>query len=125
MTLHFLAGYVLGEHGKQSARLASQSGAARSQSTEALYDIEDRIDRLILIMAAMWDLLKDQGLTEQELQERITQLDQADGTLDSKITAQGTVCRSCGAKVGAGLSACQFCGVAVDASVAPGVFDGV
>ncbi len=125
MTLHFLAGYVLGEHGKQSARLAAQSRAPGSASSEALYDVEDRIDRLILIMAAMWDLLKEQGLTEQDLQERIAQLDQADGTADGKFTAQGTVCRACGAKVGPGLVACQFCGVEVGAAAAPGVFDGV
>ncbi|NND03919.1 MAG: hypothetical protein HKN91_14150 [Acidimicrobiia bacterium] len=125
MTLHFLAGYVLGEHGKQSARLAAQSRAPGTASSDALFDIEDRIDRLILIMAAMWDLLKEQGLTEDELQARIAQLDQADGTSDGKFTPQGTICRACGAKVGAGLPACQFCGVEVDAAAAPGVFDGV
>ena len=124
MTLHFLAGYVLGEHGKQSARLAAQSGANRS-NTEALYDIEDRIDRLILIMAAMWDLLKEQGLTEEQLQARIKQLDEADGTADGKFTPQGTICRACGAKVGAGLPACQFCGTEVSAAAQPGIFDGV
>ena len=125
MTLHFLAGYVLGEHGRQSARLAAQSRAPGSASSDALYDIEDRIDRLILIMAAMWDLLKEQGLTEEQLQDRISQLDGADGTADGKFTPQGTICRSCGAKVGAGLPACQFCGTDVDAANAPGVFDGV
>lgn len=123
MTLHFLAGYVLGEHGKQSARLASQSRAPGSARAEALFDVEDRIDRVILVMAAMWDLLKEQGMTEEQLQERISQLDAADGTADGKLTPQGTLCRACGAKVGAGLAACQFCGVAVDSAAAPGVFD--
>ena len=125
MTLHFLAGYVLGEHGKQSARLAAQSRAPGSASADALFDVEDRIDRLILIIAAMWDLLKEQGLTEEQLQDKIRQLDEGDGTADGKFTPRGTICRACGAKVGAGIPACQFCGVHVDAANAPGIFDGV
>ena len=125
MSLHFLAGYVLGEHGKQSARLASQVAARSGASSEDLFGVEDRVDRLILIVAAMWSLLEEQGFTEAQLLERIRSLDEADGTADGKMTPQASVCRECGAKVGPGLKACQFCGTPVEAAAQPGPFDGV
>ncbi len=120
-----MIGYVLGEHGRQSARLATQAGSRSGPSTEDLFGIEDRVDRLTLIVAAMWSLLEEQGLTEEQLHERIRALDEADGVPDGKMTPQPTTCRSCAAKVGAGLAACQFCGTAVAATAQPGPFDGV
>ena len=125
MSLHFLAGYVLGEHGKQSARLASQVAARSGASSEDLFGVEDRVDRLILIVAAMWSLLEEQGLTESQLLDRIKSLDAADGTSDGKFTPQPSVCRQCSAKVAAGLTACQFCGTAVKPDARPGPFDRV
>jgi hypothetical protein len=125
MSLSFLAGYVLGEHGRQSARLASQAGARIGPSNDDLFGIEDRVDRLILIVAAVWSLLEEQGLTEEQLHERIRALDEADGVPDGKMTPQPTTCTSCGAKVGAGLTACQFCGTAVAVEEQPGPFDKV
>jgi hypothetical protein len=125
MGLHFLAGYVLGEHGRQSARLASQAGAGSGPTIEELFDVEERIDRLILIVAAMWSLLEEQGMTEEQLQQRIGEMDESDGVTDGKMTPLPTVCRQCGAKVSAGLTACQFCGNEVDTAAQPGPFDAV
>ena len=123
MTLHFLAGYVLGEHGKQSARLASQAGSRSAVTTDAVVDVEDRVDRLVLVLAAMWSLLEETGLTTEQLQERIRTLDEADGIADGKLTSHPTVCRSCGSKVAASLDACQFCGTEVEAHAKPGPFE--
>jgi hypothetical protein len=105
--------------------LASQVAARSGASSDDLFGVEDRVDRLILIVAAMWSLLEEQGLTEAQLLERIKSLDEADGTSDGKFTPQPSVCRQCSAKVGPGLAACQFCGTAVDTSSQPGPFDGV
>lgn len=123
MTLHFLAGYVLGEHGKQSARLAAQTGSRSGASTDAVVDVEDRVDRLVLAVAAMWSLLEETGLTTEQLQERIRTMDEADGVADGKMTPRPTVCRSCGSKVAASLAACQFCGTEVDLNAKPGPFE--
>lgn len=125
MTLHFLAGYVLGEQGRQSARLAAQGAPRVGATVDDVYAIEDRMDRLILTVAAMWSLLKEQGLSDEQLQARIRELDEADGSADGKFTPRATICRSCGAKVGAGLPACQFCGVELEDAVKPGPFEAV
>ncbi len=123
MTLRFLAGYVLADHGKQSARLAAQAGGRPGATSEDIYELEDRIDRLVLVVAAMWSLLEETGLTAEQLQDRIRTMDESDGVADGKMTPRPTVCRSCGAKVSPGLTACQFCEAPVDAKAQPGPFD--
>jgi hypothetical protein len=114
MSLHFLTGYVLGQHGRQSARLAAAAAAAApGADTEDVYDLHDRIDRLVLVVAAMWSLLEEQGLTEEQLAARVKELDEADGKADGKFTKAPVTCPKCQAKVSAGLPACQFCGTSV------------
>ena len=114
MTLHFLAGYVLAEHGRQSVRLAAQAGSSPGATNEDLFELEDRIERLVLVVAAMWSLLQETGLTAEQLQDRIRTMDESDGVADGKMTPRPTVCRSCGAKVAPGLAGCQFCAAPVD-----------
>lgn len=78
--------------------------------------VEDKLDRLLLLCEAMWDLLSTRaGVTEEELVARVMELDAASGAVDGKraVPAPST-CRGCGAKVGAQLRSCQFCGVPVD-----------
>ena len=113
MGLSFLSGYVLGQHATQSARLAVLSGGGSGPSVEDLLDVHDRIDRLVLVVEAMWSLLEETGLTEEQLKERRDAIDAADGTADGKRTAKVAQCRACGSKVAAGLPACQFCGTHV------------
>lgn len=104
---------MLGQHATQSARLAILSGSGSGPSQEDLLDIHDRIDRLVLVLEAMWSLLEEGGYTAEQLKERIEAIDAADGAEDGKRTARIAQCRACGSKVAAGLPACQFCGAKV------------
>jgi hypothetical protein len=88
-----------------------------------LNDVDDRIDRMLLLIEAMWSLLKEQGFTDEQLAGRLAELDHGDGVGDGRRTPQTSDCRECGSKVAAGLTACQFCGAAVAAHLAPGPFD--
>lgn len=124
MGLGFLTGYVLGQHGVQSARMAAAAGSGTGPTLEDFLDIHDRIDRVLLVLEAMWTLLEESGYTAEQLKARIEELDASDGTVDGKRTPQATLCRECGAKVGAGLAACQFCGTALPGG-AVGPFTGV
>ncbi|MGI9584662.1 MAG: hypothetical protein ACR2N7_03635 [Acidimicrobiia bacterium] len=117
MGLTFLTGYILGQHGAQSARLASTAASGSGSSVKELLDVHDRVDRLILVVDAMWSLLEDSGYTDEQLRARIEQIDSADGVLDGKRTPQIAQCSGCGAKVAAGLATCQFCGASVPGHV--------
>jgi hypothetical protein len=123
MGLTFLTGYVLGQHGAQSARLASSAAGRPGASSTDIMDLNERVDRLILVVDAMWSLLEDAGYTDEQLVERIEQIDLIDGTADGKRKAEATTCSNCEAKVAGGLSACQFCGTPVPG--APDPIDGL
>lgn len=110
MGLTFLTGYVLGQHGAQSARLASTAANSAGSSVGDLLDVHDRLDRLILVVDAMWSLLEDAGYTDEQLRDRIQEIDLADGANDGKRTQLATQCTGCDAKVAPGLASCQFCG---------------
>lgn len=114
MGLTFLTGYILGQHGAQSARIASTAAIGGGPSQLDLLETNDRVDRLILVVDAMWSLLEEAGYTDEQLRERITSIDAEDGVQDGRRTPRPSPCRNCGAKVAAGLTSCQFCGSPVE-----------
>lgn len=84
---------------------------ARVASTEAAA-LENRVERLALVCEALWTLLRDKaGAREEELIDRIMQLDLADGKLDGK-SARASVrgCARCGRPVGKRFDKCMYCG---------------
>ena len=119
MGLTFLTGYVLGQHGAQSAKLASSNQARSGASSNDILDLNDRVDRLILVVDAMWSLLEDAGYTDEQLVERIEQIDLSDGVADGKRRPEATTCSNCEARVPGGFSACQFCGTPVPGAPDP------
>ncbi len=73
--------------------------------------LSDRIDKLSLLVLALWTLLKDKtGLSDEQLIEKVKELDLADGSLDGKIGESTFRCPKCGAAVSTRLNRCQFCG---------------
>lgn len=113
MGLPFLTGYVLGQHGAQSARLASIASGSSGSSKNDVLDVHDRVDRLILVVEAMWSLLEEHGYTEDQLRSRIARIDAADGVEDGRKNTRGIECHGCGSIVPAGRPTCQFCGADV------------
>lgn len=75
-----------------------------------LLDLHERVDRLILVVDGMWSLLEDAGYTNEQLLEKIQEIDLADGIEDGRRTQLATQCVGCDAKVAPGLPSCQFCG---------------
>ncbi|HEX2154840.1 MAG TPA: hypothetical protein VHL52_12790 [Acidimicrobiia bacterium] len=110
--LDFMWGYVMGhKSAAQAASLARSAGTADAMTSQMrMIDVDERIDRLVLLVEAMWSLLREQGFSDEEFATRLAELDQSDGTFDGRRTPPPATCRSCGSKVAAGLAACQFCG---------------
>jgi hypothetical protein len=115
--LPMIAGYVMGT--RASARAGAMSVVADSMSTVGaggLDVLDERIDRMLLVIEALWSLLKEQGLTDE-------QLDGSDGSMDGRRVAPPITCRSCQSKVPAGLVRCQICGT--ETGFKPGPLDGI
>ncbi len=111
MALNFIAGYVLGQRGAaRAAGLASAASTFAASPTAKIQALDDRIDRLTLVVESMWSLLEEAGYTTEQLMERIKSLDGGDGEMDGQVSRQSGRCEDCGAVLGRGLTICQFCG---------------
>jgi hypothetical protein len=108
----FMWGYVMGQRSAaQASAFARSAGSAQAASTRTeLNGLDDRIDRLLLLVQAMWGLLEEAGYSEEALTAKLVELDEADGVADGRHTQMPATCGKCGSKVAVGLSACQFCG---------------
>ncbi len=89
---------------------ASASASARRASTDVQM-LEDRLERAMLACEAMWMLLRDKtGATDQELADRITDLDLSDGVLDGKVRKSTQACAKCGRALSPRFAKCMYCG---------------
>ena len=80
------------------------------RNRDEIDDMDDRLDRLLLITEAVWQLLAEKaGLTEDDLADRVRQLDMLDGAEDGRRQPIASDC-GCGAKVNPKADICQFCG---------------
>ncbi|MDH4306691.1 MAG: hypothetical protein OEX04_04360 [Acidimicrobiia bacterium] len=108
----FLMGYVMGE--RTAARAATMARAAAGASAGAVagefHDVNERVDRLILVVDAMWSLLKESGWTDEQLKARILEIDSEDGVVDGRLTPQRHRCTKCDSMVEPGRSTCTYCG---------------
>ena len=117
-----IAGYVMGQ--RSAARAAGMSVVANhmlgsGSSVEALAELDSRVDRLLLVLEAMWSMLKEQGLTDEQLAARIAEIDSSDGVVDGRRVVPSVTCQSCGSKVMGGLPRCQICGTETGVVVGP------
>lgn len=113
--LEFMWGYSMGQRSaSQAAQFARAAGTADAMSSHLRkIDVDERIDRVVLLVEAMWAVLREHGVSDEDLAAKLMELDQSDGTIDGRRTPAPSTCRSCGSKVAAGLPACQFCGTEV------------
>ena len=116
--MDFLIGYVMGERAASRAAAFTRSAGASAGGQVAgdIHDTNERIDRLLLVVDALWSILKERGYTDEQLAERIRALDAADGTIDGARTPRPRPCPNCDSMVEPGRTTCAFCGATVDGS---------
>lgn len=103
-------------------RVSHQSGMPKVSSDEYL-ELRARIDKLALINMALWSLLKEHSpLTEEDLMERVKEIDLSDGQLDGKVRTTPQECPTCHRKLSQKHQRCLYCGHDVNN---PDVFKGV
>jgi len=73
--------------------------------------LDDRIDKLFLINLALWSLLKEKtDLKDEDLLERIKEIDLSDGKLDGKVRQPAVECPQCKRKMSVKHQRCLYCG---------------
>jgi hypothetical protein len=96
--------------GMAADRAATEATQTRSQVESIQMDVE----RLLMITEALWTMLKDEhGYTDDQLIQKVQEIDLRDGRLDGKVAKQPpSKCPQCGRAVSARRPMCIFCGAA-------------
>lgn len=95
--------------GNETARELGARQAERA--ARAVERFEQRIDRLALLSMALWSLLKEHtDLTEDDLLERVRQIDLTDGKEDGKAKKRVAKCPKCGRTMSPRHGRCLYCG---------------
>ncbi|MBN1437721.1 MAG: zinc ribbon domain-containing protein [Sedimentisphaerales bacterium] len=81
--------------------------------------LESNLAKALLINQALWELLRDKaGLTEDDLNNKLYEIDMRDGQLDGKNQrSQPIECPNCGRVVSPRHAACIYCGQIMSDSV--------
>lgn len=93
-----------------SARSIS-TGCSSDDEVILVRNLERRVELLMVVCQAQWELLRERtGLTEEELAEKITEVDARDGREDGRIGRMIADCPACGRSGSTRRELCLYCG---------------
>ena len=110
----FLVGYLMGSRTATRAAAAAAAMPPAGVPESRILSVDERVDRLSLVVEAMWELLEASGYTEEALEAKVAEIDARDGRSDGKATRPPIVCRSCGFASPSSRTSCQMCGTALE-----------
>lgn len=89
----------------------SMNRNSKDTQAESYKRLSNRIDQLILLNHAMSEIICDKlGITNQEIIDKMMEIDLRDGVQDGKYTAPPKDCPECKAKISREFNRCLFCG---------------
>ncbi len=106
----FLIGYLMGSRTATRAAAAAAAMPPSGVPESRVLGVDERVDRLTLIVEAMWELLEESGYSEEALQVKVEEIDARDGRVDGRVTRLPSTCQACGSSSPSGRSTCQMCG---------------
>ena len=99
------------------SHMGSDTGPTEGKANRANRSAEavgNRLERALVTMEAMWTLLRERfGVTDEELVERIVEIDLSDGVLDGKVRRPALECHACKRKIPRRFPRCMYCGIDV------------
>lgn len=90
-----------------ASMLGSEASIDRSLADRDIDEASHRVDRLLLVVDALWDLVKGEGLTDDDLRHRLAEMEQAVAAEGAGPAAR---CRSCDSVLDASRTTCAICG---------------
>jgi len=113
--LDFIIGY--GPDPRSAGRVAvwgeTNAFVEGNRLLDRVEDVDERFDKLLYIVRAIWAIMEEQGLTSDDLIEKIQELDISDEIQDRTVRESAKTCPSCESIVPAGRENCQVCGTDV------------
>jgi len=90
---------------------SGEAARAAGRSKASIEKFEERINKLVLVCKATFELLQEtSGVTENQLAEKILEIDLRDGKEDGKVSPVPKRCPECDASICAKFNRCLFCG---------------
>lgn len=90
---------------------AADAQAAAQRSQTDIIQVMQRIDALALTCQALWELVQEKtGLTENDIQARMQEIDLRDGVADGRMGGGSVSCSGCGREVSSRRGHCIYCG---------------
>ena len=101
------------------ARPSMTSADVRLIAEESNANLTQRVQLLELACAGLWELLKSQhGFSDEQLLEKIHEVDARDGQVDNQIGHAAQVCPHCNRKLlTRNPTKCAWCGGALNSTV--------
>ena len=96
---------------REAQETARRGARKATEASNRVDDLEARLDRLTLACMAMWSLILEcTDLTEDDLVERVREIDLRDGQLDGKLLKNVKRCPKCDRVMSPRHSKCLYCG---------------
>ena len=91
---------------------ASRASSKAAKANDEIMFVKADVEKLLMITEALWTLLKDQhGYSDEQLGNRIEQIDLRDGKLDGKVAkSPPKKCPACKRTVTRKRAVCLYCG---------------
>lgn len=97
--------------GNERPASAEPSASRPERFSDDMLQLRRHVDRLTLACQAMWELIRERGIvTEDELNEKILEVDLRDGRADGRIASQIIPCPKCGNNTNSRRQQCAICG---------------
>jgi hypothetical protein len=110
--LEFIVGYSMGTKGQaRAASLARSMESAQSgRNTDRIEQLNSKVENLSVIVRALWSLLEEQGMTGEQLMDRIEKIHAEIEHEKNDGIPEAVRCDNCDSMVARGLPNCQICG---------------
>jgi hypothetical protein len=105
--------YSSSDHAARSDARSAQS-TARNNSTEVQY-LKSEVERLLMISEALWEFIKkDKGYEDQDLFDKVLEIDAKDGRIDGKVAPEKPKkCPECSHTLPRRKPFCIYCGLRI------------
>lgn len=101
-------------HYSNSGNAEATARSAENQAAVAAREVrhmQDSLDRSMMVMEAMWSFMRDKlQLTDEQLADRVNDIDLSDGELDGRVRKSPVSCPKCNRTIARRFSRCMYCG---------------
>ena len=119
--MNWLIWHAFQQHAVARTRIAADEAQRDvDRAARRVQALEARVDQLGMVTQALWELLREQAdLTDQQLLDRIEEIDLRDSGGDGKDAQGGAQCASCGRRSCRNHMTCMYCGHELEADSTP------